>query len=94
MIAMNITLTEEEKTDLESRHRIAFDRWSADRIKAVLRSAEGWSVCKVAQALRLNHDTISRYVIEYLDGVKSPPAYRDSLGKLNDKECEALCNLG
>ncbi|MDR2781066.1 MAG: IS630 family transposase, partial [Holosporaceae bacterium] len=58
-------LTEEEVYDLMLKHRREKERRVADRIKAVLLSNQGWSFRKIAEALFLDEDTISKHVSEY-----------------------------
>jgi len=47
---MKIILTIIEKEELELQHRKERDRRVADRIKAVLLNAEGWTQKQIAQA--------------------------------------------
>jgi AraC-like DNA-binding protein len=63
---MEIKLTSKEKAQLEVRHQIERDGRIRDRIKSVLLRDEDWSVAKIAQALRLSNDTVSRYLYDYL----------------------------
>lgn len=44
---MRIILTPSEKEELESQHKRERDRRIADRIKAVLLNAEGWTQMRV-----------------------------------------------
>src|SRR3990167_6296350 len=74
---MKIVLTPEEKQDLELRHEKECDGRVRDRIKSILLRDEGWTISKIAQALRLHNDTISRYVIDYIDGKKLHSARTD-----------------
>ena len=46
-------LSEEQKKDLELRHRYEDDGRIRDRIKAVLLKSEGWKNKAIAQALSL-----------------------------------------
>ena len=52
---MKIELTDATKESLEKQHRQERDRRVADRIKAVLLCAEGWTQTQIAQALRIDH---------------------------------------
>ena len=63
---MKISLSNEEKKALEVQHVNERDRRIADRIKSVLLRSEGWSIGKIAQALRLHNDTVGRYISDYL----------------------------
>ncbi len=60
---MKINLAKEEKTQLELRHQVERDGRIRDRIKSVLLRDEGWSISKIAQALRISSDTVGRYVV-------------------------------
>ena len=69
-IVMNIHLSSEEKQELEVRHNREKNHRKADRIKSVLLHDEGWSLSKIAQALRLHNDTVSpRYILDYSRGI-------------------------
>ena len=70
---MNICLTSEEKRDLEKAHRTQRDRRIADRIKAVLLHAEGWSQLQIAQALRIRPETVHDHLKDYEDSKKLKP---------------------
>lgn len=87
---MNIELSREEKVDLEMRHRYTPNRQNADRIKSILLRAEGWSFSRIAQALRLHNDTVSRYVAEYLKSEKLSFDYCGSEEKLTPDQTEEL----
>jgi transposase len=63
-------LSEEEKADLKIRHRRERDGRTKDRIKAVLLSDSGWSYVRIAEALFLDEDTISKHVHEYVEQKK------------------------
>ena len=87
---MNITLSREEKAGLETRHRCTPNRQNADRIKSILLRSEGWSVSQIAQALRLHNDTVSRYVIEYVESEKLGCNYWGTEEKLTPEQTEEL----
>jgi transposase len=87
---MKIALSPEEKTDLEYRHQHERDKRISDRIKAVLLRDEGWSVSKIAQALRLHNDTVFRYFIEYTELNKLTPNHHGSEQKLNGEQTTEL----
>ena len=61
-------ITEQEKIELEARHKLSTDPRESDRIKAVLLRSEGWPAPKIGQALRLNTATIVRHVEDYKKG--------------------------
>ncbi|PCI58080.1 MAG: hypothetical protein COB35_14080 [Gammaproteobacteria bacterium] len=56
-----ITLTPDQKADLEAHHDASRDGRIRDRIKAVLLRSENWSTPMIAQALRINETTCSAY---------------------------------
>lgn len=87
---MQIKLTTEQKAELETCHRTERDKQVCDRIKAVLLRDEGWRIGRIAQALRLHNDTISRYIQDYLQTQKLAPHYPGSGEKLNDEQSQAL----
>ena len=87
---MHIKLTTDQKAELETRHRVERDKQVCDRIKAVLLRDEGWSIGRIAQALRLHNDTISRYIQDYLQAEKLAPSYTGSREKLSDDQSQAL----
>jgi transposase len=62
---MKIELSPEEKKVLEVEHKATRDRRVADRIKAVLLCAEGWSQVQIAQALRIWPETVHDHLSEY-----------------------------
>ena len=57
---MKIQLSPEEKQELEVQHNQEKNHRKADRIKSVLLRDEGWSLGKIAQALRF---TTIRYLV-------------------------------
>jgi len=87
---MNTVLTVEEKEALEGRHASERDKYVCDRIKAVLLHSEGWSLTKIAQALRLHRDSIRRHLKEYEEEKKLSPANGGSSGKLDAQQSAAL----
>ena len=62
---MKIELTVSEKEELESQHSKERDRRVADRIKAVLLTAEGWTQKQIAQALRIRYETVQDHLNDY-----------------------------
>ena len=68
-----ITLTPQQNSALESRHKKTRDVRECDRIKAVLLSSEGWSVSSIAQALRKSEFTVNRHLNDYLQKDKLRP---------------------
>ncbi|WVX67803.1 IS630 family transposase domain protein (plasmid) [Candidatus Bealeia paramacronuclearis] len=62
---MKIELTIKEKQDLEFQHSKERARRVADRIKAVLLNAEGWTQKQIAQALRIRYETVQNHLNDY-----------------------------
>lgn len=62
---MKISLTEEQKSHLEVRHKIERDGRVRDRIKAVLLANEGWTYKQIAQALRIHETTVGEHLFDY-----------------------------
>ena len=87
---MNIQLSPEEKQELEVRHRQEKNHRKADRIKSVLLRDEGWSLSKIAQALRLHNDTVARYILDYLEGDSFDFNYKGSSEQLSKEHSEQL----
>lgn len=63
---MKINLSPEEKQNLELRHTAEKSKRICDRIKSVLLRSEGWSLSKIAQALRIHNDSVGRYITDYI----------------------------
>ena len=66
-------LTAEQKARLELQHSNARDSRESDRIKAILLREEGWSLSRIAQALRIHKSTISRHINDYIQNEKLLP---------------------
>jgi AraC-like DNA-binding protein len=60
---MKITLTPQQKQQLEQMHDSTRDSRVCDRIKAVLLASEGWSQTMISQALRIHESTVARHLI-------------------------------
>jgi len=87
---MKIQLSPEEKQELEVRHNQEKNHRKADLIKSVLLRDEGWSLNKIAQALRLHNDTVSRYISDYLEGKNFDFNYRGSSERLSKEQSKQL----
>lgn len=85
-------LTDDQRIALRIQHRFERDRRVADRIKAVLLRDQGWTYVRIAQALMLDEETISRHVEEYLEGNKLSPENGGSASKLDANQTAALIN--
>ncbi len=62
---MNITLTTEEKIELKQRHRRMKDRRDADKIKAVLLFANGYTAVEIANILLMDDETVRTWIKSY-----------------------------
>ncbi len=82
-------LTEQQKSELELRHRYCQDRKEGDRIKAVLLFSEGWSAEMISQALRLDRTTIHRHINDFING-KYSISSGGSNSLLSDEQSELL----
>lgn len=87
---INITLTQQQKLNLESRHKKCRDKRECDRIKAVLLCDEGWSSAMIAQALRKHEASIVRHFNEFIQNEKLTPESGGSDGYLNEEDTQRL----
>ena len=87
---MKITLSPEEKQALEIQHYQEKNRRKADRIKAILLRNDGWALSKIAQALRLHNDTVSRHIKDYLDNQCLDFNYKGSDERLTEDQSVEL----
>ena len=62
------TLSKEEIAELEALHRKLRDSRQADRVKAVVALARGWSASKIAEILLFDEKTSRRYFMIYKEG--------------------------
>lgn len=83
-------LTDEQKEDLELRHRYEDDGRVRDRIKAVLLKNEGWKNKAIAQALRIHEETVRQHLTEWSNDRKLKPANGGSYSKLDEAQTRAL----
>lgn len=80
---MKITLTPQQKLQLEQMHDIERDSRVCDRIKAVLLASEGWSQAMISQALRIHESTVARHLSDYVLSEKLKPENGGSQSKLS-----------
>ena len=85
-----INLSEEEKRELEIVHRHTKDADKRDRIKAVLLRTEGWSLPKIAQALRISEATVTNFVRDYCNHNKLKSESGGSEGYLNKEQTREI----
>ncbi|WP_272166427.1 IS630 family transposase, partial [Vibrio diabolicus] len=80
---MKITLTPQQKLQLEQMHDIERDSRVCDRIKAVLLASEGWSQMMISQALRIHESTVARHLSDYVLSEKLKPENGGSQSRLS-----------
>jgi transposase len=85
-----ITLTKEQKSALERRHKKCRDKRECDRIKAVLLFSEDWTPAQIAQALRKHEASIVRHLNDFIKTNKLQPEGGGSQGYLNDEQTQRL----
>ena len=91
---MKIVLTIIEKEALELQHSKERDRRVADRIKAVLLTAEGWTQKQIAQALRIRYETVQDHLNDYQNSKKLKPENGGSKSHLNpDQTAQLMSHL-
>jgi transposase len=83
-------LKEEEREELKSDHRKEKNRRTADRIKAVLMSNEGWSFREISKILLLDEETVSKHIFEYRESKKLKIETGGSSGKLSESQTQEL----
>src|SRR5471030_71652 len=88
--SMKIVLTIIEKEALELQHSKERDRRVADRIKAVLLTAEGWTQKQIAQALRIRYETVQDHLNDYKNSKKIKPENGGSQSHLNPFQTSEL----
>jgi transposase len=87
------TLPAEKLAELRAAHRETRDKREADRIKAVVLLAGGWTPEQVAQALLIDANTVRNHFKRYRQGGLSgllQVAYRGSQCELGEAELAAL----
>lgn len=87
---MKIVLSIKEKEELEIQHSKERDRRVADRIKAVLLNAEGWTQKQIAQALRIRYETVQDHLNDYKNSKKLKPENGGSQSHLNSFQTTEL----
>ena len=87
---MRIALSNDQKKELEKRHRVERDGRIRDRIKAVLLSSEGWTGEEIAQALRIHPETVYEHLKDYRTQEKLKPTNGGSQSALTSAQSEAL----
>lgn len=85
-----ITLSNEQRVNLEHLHANTRDSRICDRIKAVLLRSENWSTPMIAQALRLHETTIIRHINDYLEKEKLKPENGGSNSYLSTSQTDEV----
>ena len=83
LVAMKITLTNEQKLELQIQHRTTRDGRVRDRIKAVIHASNGWSPEEIADALLIHESTVRQHIKDYLQSNKLKPENGGSQSKLS-----------
>jgi transposase len=87
---MKISLTENQKQELENQHKLERDGKVRDRIKAVLLADEKWPQVQISQALRIDESTVHHHLKDYLSSQKLKSKSGGSESKLNEKQTDEL----
>ena len=88
-----LILSDQQIAKLRIAHRTAKKKRDADRIKAIVLLARGWTPVQVAEALLVDDETIRNYMKRYQSGgVKAllKDDYKGFIGKLSDEEIKLL----
>lgn len=85
-----ISLSADQKSALESRHKTCRDKRECDRIKAVLLCDEGWSTNMIAQALRIHETNILRHLTDFVTRNKLNSTSGGSTGYLDTEQTKRL----
>ena len=86
----DIILSSKEKEELELRHSRGRDSIMCDRIKSVLLKSEGWSNSRIAQALRIDRNTVASHLNDYIFSKKLSKNSGGSDSKLSDDQTSEL----
>jgi len=90
---MNLVLTDTERKEITQLHRNCSKRRFADRLKAILLLADGFSCMEVGRVLLLDDDTVRKYRVQYFsEGVESllTDDNKGSSAKLNEVQITEL----
>lgn len=83
-------LTNEDRIILKKAHKKERDGRIRDRMKAVLLYDAGWSYIKIAEALLIDEETVSKQINEYFNDNKLKPENGGSKSNLNDIQTKEL----
>lgn len=87
---MEISLSAEQKRELELLHRHEDDSRVCDRIKAVLLRSEGWNQRQIAQALRIHEETVRQHLRDWEQDKKLKPENGGSWSRFTEDQTEKL----
>jgi transposase len=87
---MKLTLSTDQKKQLESMHGKSRDKLVCDRIKAVLLASEGWTTAMISQALRIHESTVRNHLADYTLSEKLQPENGGSSSRLSVKQTSTL----
>jgi len=87
---MKLTLTAEQKKQLEAMHGKSRDKLVCDRIKAVLLASEGWTTAMISQALRIHESTVRHHLADYTLSEKLKPENGGSDSHLSAEQTAEL----
>ncbi len=87
---MNTILTSEEKYELRRMHRSIKNRRDADKIKAVLMFADGYTLSEIAKVLLIDNDTVQTWINAYKNNTSIDSLFETNYvayqGKLSKEE--------
>jgi transposase len=87
---MKLTLSTEQKKQLESMHGKSRDKLVCDRIKGVLLASEGWTTAMISQALRIHESTVRNHLADYTLSEKLQPENGGSSSRLSVQQTSTL----
>lgn len=91
---MKLTLTADQKKQLEAMHGKSRDKLVCDRIKAVLLASEGWTTAMISQALRIHESTVRQHLADYTLSEKLQPENGGSVSRLSaEQTLELIAHL-
>jgi transposase len=89
----NYTVAADQLEQLRTAHRKTRDKREADRIKAIVLLASGWSAEDVAEVLQVDPNTVRNHFKRYQQGgleALGQVAYRGSASALTDAQLAML----
>jgi predicted ArsR family transcriptional regulator len=83
-------INEDQKSDLELRHRYEGDEQIRDRIKAVLLKSEGWKNRQIAPALRLHEEKVREHLNDWSTDEKLKSENGGSYSKFDNNQSRII----